>query len=64
MVKRAIFMLASILAALAVGIGVAMLDTNPKAQIALVTIAGLSMWAIATLLNRNGDLWYFSAPYS
>lgn len=56
-------MLATILIALAVGLGVALLDTNPGAQVALATLGGLTVWAIVILLSRNGDLWQFRAPY-
>jgi hypothetical protein len=63
MVKRATLMLATILIALAVALGIALLDTNPGAQVALATLGGLAVWAIVILLSRNGDIWHFRAPY-
>jgi hypothetical protein len=63
MVKRTTLMLATILIALAAGLGVACLDTNPGAQVALATVGGLTVWAIVILLSRHGDIWQFRAPY-
>ena len=63
MVKRVTLLLATILIALAVGLSVALLDTNPGAQVVLATLGGLTVWALVLLLSRHGDLWQFKAPY-
>ena len=63
MVKRVTLLLATILIALAVGLSVALLDTNPRAQVVLATLGGLTVWALVLLLSRHGDLWQFKAPY-
>ena len=56
-------MAAMILTALAVGVGVTS-TTNPTAQVAMVLIGGLLVWAIVRVLGRAGEIWRFTAPYS
>jgi hypothetical protein len=63
MVKRIIAMLATILIALAVGIGVGLFPTNPEVQVGIAAAGSLALWAIVTILSKNGAIWEFSAPY-